>query len=59
MEIFRKTFLFIVGVVVIAYEEATKSIEEAAKRLERTNENHNGHKKVVEMLTKSEIQPRQ
>jgi hypothetical protein len=38
MDIFRKTFLFLVGAVVIAYEETAKSLEEATKSVEEQRE---------------------
>ena len=42
MDLFRKAFLFVVGAVVIAYEETKKSVEEAAKSLDEQREKLNG-----------------
>ncbi len=39
MDIFRKAFLFVVGAVVVAYEEATKAAKEAQKSIEERREN--------------------
>lgn len=38
MDIFRKAFLFIVGAVSVAYEEATKAAKEAQKSVEERRE---------------------
>ncbi|HEX7974586.1 MAG TPA: hypothetical protein VF498_09275 [Anaerolineales bacterium] len=54
MEIFRKSFLFMVGVVVIAYDEAAKSIEEAAKTLEKRREQLSGHGKLTQPIVKQQ-----
>ncbi len=38
MEIFRKSFLFIVGVVAVAYEEAAKAVKEAQDSIDERRE---------------------
>lgn len=38
MDVFRKAFLFVIGLVSIAYEETNKSIEEATKSIEERRE---------------------
>ncbi len=35
MEVFKKAFLYFVGAVFVAYEEATKAIKEQREKLEK------------------------
>ncbi len=35
MDLFKKAFLFVVGAIAVAYEEAEKAIKEQQKKLEK------------------------
>ncbi len=37
MDLFKKAFLYVVGAVAVAYEEATKIVKEQQKRITRTD----------------------
>lgn len=47
MNMFRKAFLFVVGMVAIAYEETNKSIKEATKSIEERRD------KLTKRVTKA------
>lgn len=49
MDMFRKAFLFIVGAVAIAYEEAGKAIDEAAKEIEKQRQQITGKEKLEDI----------
>ena len=46
MKYFRKAFLFVVGLVAVAYDEANQSLEEAAKSLDDRREKLNLRRKA-------------
>lgn len=52
MNMFRKPFLFVVGVLMLAYDEASKSLEEAAKKIEGRREQRDGHQKLTQPIVK-------
>lgn len=48
MDLFRKVFLFMVGTAAIAYEEASKALDEVAREIEKQRQQITGKEPLKE-----------